>query len=236
MEIPSENSTPIDNDILTIPNPNIEYKCFSNITSKGFKYIHKLVLSTRKNPDAINILRKYLNSHPENINVKNTDGWTPLMLACCNSNTNSTEETVQLLLEHPNIYVNTKINIGWTSLIVACHYCTEESIKLLLEHPKIDVNATDNFGATALIHVFRYGITRWEKIVKLLLDHPNIDVNAKENSGWTALMYARRMSVICMKRNVLELLLNHSNIIINSNDIDDDKYDRMFINNIKNNN
>jgi hypothetical protein len=45
----------MDNEILTIPNPNIEYKCVSNITSKGFRYIHKLVMSTGKNPDAINI-------------------------------------------------------------------------------------------------------------------------------------------------------------------------------------
>jgi ankyrin repeat protein len=179
--------------------------------------------------------------HPENINVKNTEGWTPLMLACCNFNGDSTEETIQMLLNHPNIDVNAIINIGWTSLIVACRYCTTEPIKLLLEHPKIDVNAKDNLGWTALIHTCQSCSTRSEKIVKLLLDHPNIDVNIKNNDGWTALMYARRMSAISLKRNIMELLLNHPysghpNIIINSNDINDDNSDRMFINNIKNNN
>ena len=59
----------------TLPNPTIKYDCSSNNKSSGFDFIHKIVLLTKKDPDAINVLQEYLDLYPEKINFKNDEGW-----------------------------------------------------------------------------------------------------------------------------------------------------------------
>jgi ankyrin repeat protein len=70
------------------------------------------------------------------------------MFASRYSNTDSTEETVKMLLEHPNIDVNLQNEDGWAALMFASRYSntdsTEETVKILLEHPNIDVNLQNN--------------------------------------------------------------------------------------------
>ena len=87
-------------DIFLIPDPNIAYKCSRHVKSKGFDYIHKIVMLTERRPEALSVLKDYLELYPEKINYQNKKGWTPLHLACRNSRTESTEETVELLLSY----------------------------------------------------------------------------------------------------------------------------------------
>ena len=67
-----------------------------------------LVLQTDEYPEFLKKIKHILDKNPKEINKTNELGWTPLMLACINSNTVSTIETVELLLSFDNINVNSQ--------------------------------------------------------------------------------------------------------------------------------
>ena len=151
-------------DIYAEPDINKTYDCSDVTASKGFTKLMKWVLMTKKHPKLLKeieiLLKKYKLISDEVLNIKNISkeikdfliknikkdlminkqnyvGWTALHLASRNSNTDSTESTVKLLLEYgadPNI----QNNDGWTSLLTASRYSntdsTESTVKLLLEY------------------------------------------------------------------------------------------------------
>lgn len=113
-----------------------------------------------------------------NVNKKNEDGWTALMLA---AKRDGHEKIVKLLLDH-GANVNEKNQWGGTALMVT----NNGNIgKLLLDHGAT-VDEKDNRGWTALMISADKGNPR---MVKLLLDH-GANVNEKNNEGQTALMLA----------------------------------------------
>ena len=162
-------------DIFRIPDPNVDYVCSGtsyqdNVTSTGFDYIHKIVMSTRNHPEFLNILKEYLDKFPEKINCRNSKDWTALHLACQNSDQKSTNGTVEYLLNYPNIDVNLQNVDGNTALHMVCRYyntdITEKMCELLLVQPGINVNLRDCRGQTALhIACQKHKI----KLVELLL-------------------------------------------------------------------
>jgi ankyrin repeat protein len=167
---------------LSPPNPDTEYYGSKLTKCKGWTLLHKLVFF----PD---ILQDYLSINPRSdINAKNINGWTPLALACRNSNTDSNVETVQLLLDN-GADVNSKNNEGWTPLALACRNSNTDSnvetVKLLLDRGA-DVNSKTNEGWTPLALACRYSNTDSVQTVKFLLDN-GADVNLK-NYGWSPLM------------------------------------------------
>ena len=107
---------------------NNRYKdlIFKRHNCNGNDLIHNLVKDSRKD-DYFNLLKEYLKTYPDKVNLKNEDGWTPLMVASTNSNFTSTVETVELLLESgadPNLQ-NDK---GFTALM----YASKFSITVLI--------------------------------------------------------------------------------------------------------
>jgi ankyrin repeat protein len=141
-------------------------------------------------------IEKMFLKHPKlNVNVVDDDGWSALMCACRNTNTDSCDETVELLLQHPNIDVNLQTKDAQTALIIAAassrDYSNEYTVEMLLNHPDIDVNLQDIFGNTALIKACQgSSATSTEETVRLLLNHSNINVNIQNKDGNTALMEA----------------------------------------------
>ena len=125
--------TTAPDDIFIIPEPNAYY-CSNYRTSKGFDYIHKIVMLTRKRPEAINILKEYLEVYPAKINCQNDEGWTPLHISCRNSRTSSTEETVALLLGHSGININIQDYCGKTALHYACQHSNTNVVRKFLEY------------------------------------------------------------------------------------------------------
>jgi uncharacterized caspase-like protein len=125
-----------------------------------------------------------------NVNVKDGDGRTALMIAVRYGHT----EIVKVLLDR-RADVNAKDNDGWTALIWAIGPVVWygqggghiETIKMLLDRGA-EVNAKDNNGRTALMRAAWYGHT---EIVKMLLER-GAEVNAKDKYGWTALMRAKQ--------------------------------------------
>ncbi len=146
----------------------------------------------------------------EDINIRDKDGYTALILASINGYT----KIAELLLENPEktkINVNIKDNFKHTSLVWAsCHYRIE-IVKLLLENNEktnINVNIQTCMGYTALILASSYGHI---EIVKLLLESSNktnIDVNIKDDEGYTALIQASRSG----RTETVKLLLKRRKI------------------------
>jgi len=189
------------NDAFDIGKYNIEHYKYPLIVACAFK-----------NYD----IAKLLLENGANVNAKNDNGETALIIAAQNDHT----EIVKLLLEKGAKYdpfyktndgftylmafarcgltnycqellnkgadVNAKTNSGWTALMYAAKNGHTETVQLLLEKGA-DVNAKNfNNERTALIWAAGKGHT---KIVKLLLEN-GADVNAKDIDGRTALMYA----------------------------------------------
>src|SRR3990172_4694177 len=115
------------NSIFGIPDPKIAYQCAKNYKSKGFDYIHKIVMETNKHPEALDVLKNYLAAFPDKINCQNEKGWTALHLACRNARIASTERTVELLLTYPGINVNLKDKNGNTAFHYACANSNKDS-------------------------------------------------------------------------------------------------------------
>ena len=107
---------------------NHEFFCSKNTKSKGFSKLMCLVLS-KSEDDVIQNLK--LNN--VNINEKNDKGWTSLMLACRNSNTDSNEKIVEILLSQKDINVNIQNNDGWTALMLSSSFSKAESSEKTVE-------------------------------------------------------------------------------------------------------
>ena len=145
------------------------------------------------------------------IDAKNNDEWTALMIASRRSNDTSSLDTVKLLLDR-GADINSKDNDGWTALILASRRSNDgsslETVKLLLDH-KADVNIQNNNGITALM--FAAGESNHNSsldTVKLLLDH-KANVNIQDNIGMTALMYSSKLSNRESSLDTIKILLDH---------------------------
>jgi ankyrin repeat protein len=188
---------------LNPPNPDTEYYGSKFTKCKGWTLLHKLVFF----PD---LLQDYLSRNPRvDINVKNIKGWTPLALACRNSNTDSNVKTVKFLLDN-GADINVNDNIGRTPLMYACRYSNTgsnvETVQLLLDNGA-DVNSKNNEGWTPLALACGNSNTDSNvQTVKLLLDR-GADVNLK-NNGWSPLMLACRYINTDSNVEAVQLLLD----------------------------
>lgn len=170
-----------------------------------------------------------------NIEARDSNGWTPLMLAVYDS---GNVDIVKLLLDH-HADIDAQNGSGATALDYAAASGRIEVVKLLLAyHANLEVK--DSNGETALFHAFeissggagivslllanhadlqvknRFGYTPLMQaanqgradIVSLLLEyHP--DMEAKDTNGWTPLMGAANYG----HADVVKLLLeNHANL------------------------
>ncbi len=168
-----------------------------------------------------NVLEFLLGSTNFDINTKDKDGNTALMLAVRYNNTNS----VNVLL---NYYkkkledINVKNNNGETALTLAIRYNNKDIIKHILKEANIEINVKNNEGVSPLILAIKldnqeivqelisdirtnvnikddYGNTPLilaadqgdGAIVKMLINNPNVDIDIANDNGYTALYYAR---------------------------------------------
>lgn len=188
---------------------DIEYDCSPYTKSTGFTELMHLVLNTREHPELNNLIPFF---SIRDINAKNTKGWTPFMLACRNSTTKSSIDTI-IILYNNGADINENDN-KILPLMLACMANNIEVVKLLLVWG-VNVNIQDNIGWTSLMWISRY--TRNVDIAQLLLEH-GADVNIKDNTGWTALMLASRNSNNESSINMVLWLLEHNAEINVQND------------------
>ena len=186
--------------ILQPPNPNRKYNISPSAKSKGFTLLMKLVLLTRKYPELLDHIKNLIDNDKKIINQQNERGWTALHLAARHSRTDSTDETVKILVD-ANIDINLQTSVGWTALMYAGRYVhtdsTDETVKILID-AGADVNLR-NINFTALMLAAKYGK---ENTVNLLIN-AGADVNSW-NSYFTALMLAAKYGT----ENTVKLLID----------------------------
>ena len=136
------------------------------------------------------------------IDFKNKDGYTPLMISAYKGNT----DIVKLLLEY-NPSVDMTNNYNYTALIYACIYGKADVVKILLEH-KADMyieTTLENNYLTALMIACSQNHT---EIVRMLLEN-GYDPNYKNKKGETALIYYALMENNKPSREIIKILLEY---------------------------
>src|SRR5271166_326871 len=110
-----------DNSIFDIPDPNKEYQCSEKMKSTGFTLLMKLVMRARKE-GVMDYLKSYISTlTKEELDKKNTKGWTALMLAATNSHKYSNVDVLRMLLKN-GANPNLQKNKGLTALMMASNY------------------------------------------------------------------------------------------------------------------
>ncbi|MDR3707481.1 MAG: ankyrin repeat domain-containing protein [Capsulimonadaceae bacterium] len=118
------------------------------------------------------------------LNAKNNDGHTALMIAALECHTDCVNALVAAGAD-----VNLKANDGQTALMTAAASGQADSLKALIS-AGADLNLKDNGGFTPLIMAAYYGHT---DCVNALVA-AGADLNLKANGGFTALMVAAMLS------------------------------------------
>jgi len=127
-----------------------------------------------------------------NVNAKDNDGNTALILASGHYG-HQTTEVVELLLKNgANVnYDDGGQQAHGPALLFAADRGLIEIMELLLDN-NANVNSTDSANTTTLMIASGMG---YYDIVKLLLKQPNINVNAKDKSGMNAIDWANESRI-----------------------------------------
>ena len=166
---------------LFVDDPDVTYR-YNYYSSSGLTHLHKCVILTRKHPNLNNYLEEYLETYG-NVDQVNYHGKSALHYASCCSNTDSTERTVEILI-NANANVNLQDNNGLTALHNASYYSntnsTERTVEILI-NANANVNLQDNDGWTALHAAIYFDTTSTEDTIKQLI-LANADVFNIKNS------------------------------------------------------
>ena len=117
-----------------------------------------------------------------NVNITNSHGRTPLMIAVIDDNINM----VDVLLPHKDIDVNL-FSGGWTVLMFACVDDNLEAVKSLFKHRDININLRNGEGKTAFMLALRHSR---RKIVELFLTRNDLNLNAVDKYNRSVYDYA----------------------------------------------
>ena len=130
---------------------------------------------------------------------------TTAFLEAFTGNTDDHTRIVELLLERPDLDVNTRYaDEGDRTVLMMStfpKFAGEEIVKLLLYKSGIDVNLKDFNGDTALSLATTNGNAA---IVRLLLTHSKIDINSVNNSNLSALTIAAKSNSFDIVDQLLE--------------------------------
>jgi ankyrin repeat protein len=207
------------------PDPSVLYRCSPCTNATGFTYVMALVMSGRDTTGQLARqaeLEAFLTT-PDASNAckqTNSQGWTVLMLAARNSNTDSTEDTVARLLAHESsgIVARMQTGIGWTALMMAARYSNTESSEataaMLLAHESAkDVASirSDN-GATALGCAIRNsGKDSSEAVATILLAHESSYqvLRMRNCPGESLLMEAAHHATTPSTKRAVAMLVPH---------------------------
>ena len=199
------------------PDIYINYDCALYTLSSGFTLLMKWILSVRKYPFLINKIKNMLKRKPYLIKQTNTKGWNLLHLACANSNSASSNEIVELLINH-GININAQTLCGETALHLSVIYIkiensNEDTMKILIKSGA-NINTKDNYGFTPLITaIVNISDNHLLNILKILID-AGVDINSKSIIGNNALMKLCSLHVSnSIIRVAINKLINNASLI-----------------------
>ena len=162
---------------------------------RGYSAMHYAAISVHREqgvPAVITNRSKYqeviefLASRKANLDLKNQDGETPLMLAAMDGMHENEKESLvafKAMIDagaNVNIQDNHGSNVGHRA--IRCSR-SNDVLEALLSHPEFDVNIQDEDGSTILhLAALRTNTDLFGKIAK----HPKIDPNIQDKEGRTA--------------------------------------------------
>lgn len=150
-------------------------------------HLFKSVITTAECSLLNEYIDEYLIMYPNLINCRTVRNMTPLIMATANSNTESTNETIEILLRR-GANVHLQDEKGCSPLMIAASKCEKETVNLLLKYGS-NVNMKDISGKTSLFYaIIALDCDKNIETIKILLDH-GADVNIMDNNGFTALMF-----------------------------------------------
>jgi len=143
------------------------------------------------------------------VNIRNTDGMTPLMIAAEKGHTDVVES---LLNKGADVNARSKNRYipGETALMNAAEKGHTATVQVLLANGA-DANARDKEGRSPLMEAVK---GRENTVIKALLAH-GADVNAKDSSGATALIYAAQKG---LEDTIKILIQNGADVKIQDNE------------------
>ena len=134
-----------NDDLKSIPDPNKYYhfEMFYHNCAKQFTYLMKLVLMSRKYSEVEDLIVSHLKDNPDEINKKNSIGWTALNIALYNLDTRSTDKVVSILLQGTTL---SSLNVKDVFVNLLRNFSEKHSnvIEMMLEH-KINVNTVIDY-------------------------------------------------------------------------------------------
>ena len=144
-----------------------------------------------------------------NLDIQDSDGWTALMIASRDSNSDSTENTVKMLIE-AGADLNLQHSDGSTALMIASRSSntdsTENTVKMLIE-AGANLNLQHSDGSTALMIASRYSNTdSTENTVKMLIE-AGADLNIQNKKGDSAIRVALYYSDCNSSINTIKILI-----------------------------
>ncbi len=142
-----------------------------------------------------------------NVNARNSEGRTPLIMACIVGDL----EVVRELFKHDELDANVHCKQGATALIIASDKGHLDIVRELLKHDKVDVNLCAGNGTTALMIA---SIKGHMDVLRELLKHDKVDVNAKYKLDRTVLMVACNTGNV----DVVRELMKHDKLDVNARD------------------
>lgn len=154
-----------------------------NLISK-LNYATSEINRCSKNQD-FELVKKVLEYHPEQVNLADERGFTPLLFATYMGNS----EIVDYLFKF-NPHVDAQDITGNTALMGVSFKGNLEMAQLLLDHGA-NTDLTNKKGATALIYAVNFNQS---EIVDLLLSY-GADVSIKDENGFTAKDHASKLGL-----------------------------------------
>ena len=139
--------------------------------------------------ESIKILLNAAKRAGTSLNVKNLEGYTPLMLVAIRGQESILQMLIDLHVEGVDVHFNIGDRDGNTALALAVLYGKVNIVKLLLQSSakaSIDINTTDLEGYTPLMIASSLG---YEEILDLLC-RAGANVNMRNRSGYAALTVA----------------------------------------------
>jgi len=161
-----------------------------NLKRKGEAAVHFAARLRRLEP--LHALIKW----NADLNVKNDEGKTPLLVALEGDNL----AVFSILISQKSVDINLPDDLGVSPLMHAVENQKFDYLDLLLMNPQIDISFKDSKGKTALIYAARAGN---KHAVKTLIEK-GAKLNTKDQDGKTVLMHASEAH----KPDIVEFLLS----------------------------
>ena len=123
-------------------------------------------------------------AHPKiNVNIRDNDDWTPLMISCYYGH----GEITQKLVSASGVDLNCQSSDGSTAAIIATYYNQTECLEILTTKDSVNWNIQTNLGWTAVMYAMN---NKHVENVKILLTIPHLNWNLRTNDNRSALTMA----------------------------------------------